>query len=159
MVKHRAPGTFAGAIAKLMETVGYGRLSGWLDVSKSQLFRFSDEDEPQLPRIDVAVQMDIIADRHGLGWPIYEAYGAKLQEAGRAAHEPREPLEAITETIRECSEAVTAFRQAHVKPSPAAIRIAMKEVAEARDAYDAMLRDLEAMLPPEPRMVGAERNG
>lgn len=160
LLKPRNPGTFSGAISGLMEDIGYGALVSELEISKSQLFRFSDEDEPQLPRIDVAYRIDRLAARNGLGTPLYTVYGAKLAEAGRPAHKPQDPLDAVTNTIREVSEAVGAYRAAQIKPSPASVAAGLREIAEAERELVSLRRDLESMLAegkPPLRMVGPER--
>lgn len=161
MVKLRKPGSFAGTIARLMEAVGYEALCAELEISKSQLFRFSDEDEPQLPRIDLAYRMDRIASRHGLGTPLFDAYGAKLANADRPAHVQQDALEAVTATIHEVSEAISAYRAATHRPSPVSVTEGLREVAEAAAELDKLRRDLEALLPgAEPlRMVGEGRRG
>lgn len=166
MVKLRHPGTFAGVIAKVIETIGYEAVCAEIEVGRSELYRWSDEDCPKLPRLDQARRLDALAARHGLGTPLTDALAAKLAEAERPAHEPRDPLEAVTETMREFAEGVTAFHEAHAHPTPAARARARKELAEAEAAVAMLRRDLDAIDGAAEvaggqtlRMVGADRHG
>ena len=147
MNKPRRFGTIADAVARITTTVGYDACCAALSVSKSTLYRWSDEDHRDQPCAGHVATLDALAERAGIGRPISQAIAGRIEllTGSRPAHVPADPFERVTTLFREVAESAAAFRAAHGAGSPLAIDEALREAAEAREAIDAVIRDLEAM--------------
>lgn len=144
MIKPRDPATFAGTIATIVERVGHRVVAAEIETSTSELYRWSDEESPKLPRLDVAVRLDRLAARHGLGTPILDAFAGKLDSAVRPVHQVRDPLDAVTSAMHETAEAISAYRAAVQRATPSARAAALREIDEALRELALLRADLTA---------------
>ncbi|HET7411642.1 MAG TPA: hypothetical protein VFJ18_03185 [Pararhizobium sp.] len=160
MMKPRRFGTIADAVSRVIEAVGYDACCAALSVSKSTLYRWSDEDCRDLPNADQIAMLDALAERAGMGRPISAAIAGRvdLLTGGRPEHVPAAPVDRIADALREVAESICAYRVAcHDRATPVQIDDALREIAEAREQIDLLERDLLARREGMAQAAGALR--
>lgn len=150
-MKLRRPDTVEWGINVVMARLGPKVAAAAINRSVSLLSRASNPDDDFKLGIDHIIALEAEYQTvTGEPGPLVPAIQSEVDRlAGDlASHTPADPLDRVTQVIKEGAEAVQAYRASHAASSPNMRTVALTEIAEAIDALQAMARDLEAQDRP-----------
>lgn len=150
-MKLRRPDTVEHALTRVMSDLGPEAAAAAIGRSVSLLHRASNPDDEFQLSIEHCITLDAEYQTvTGNPGPLRQAFEAEVERlAGDLiTHTPADPLDRVTQVIKEGAEAVQAYRASHAATSPHMRTVALTEIAEAIDALQAMARDLEAQDRP-----------
>ena len=152
MQKLRDPNTLKGAIAKIIEELGREYCGEITGLRERQLYNYSDPDSDQLPNLAKAIALDrAFTQLKGEPGPILQAYQHKVAAIKAPPHEPEEPLQRITKTMKEVSEGIERYGALVKagKASPNCLLEVERELVEAAEQIEGMRKDARALYPVE----------
>ena len=158
--KQRRFRTFENAVVKIMGALtpqGAGEIIG---LSHGSIYAFSDPDRYVLPNVRQSLLLDAAYVNQGFGEPpLLTVYQHLLTQhtVAMPEHVAGDPLERVTESIREHTEAIEAFAALPNKGpiAPAHGNAALQEIEEAKEALDLLAKDIEARMKVVPLGQGS----
>ncbi|WP_375290887.1 hypothetical protein [Qipengyuania sp.] len=148
MTKLRPPLSIDQALARIAGQLeeGYESIAAITDRSVSMARAWGDPDRREKIPVDDAIALDLAyQEAGGVGAPLYEAYGAKLDVAAAARFSSKHQLLERTERlIKEGGEAHAALVRACQPGATAAeVATALRELGEAFEEYKPIFAILE----------------
>lgn len=146
-MKPRRPDTVEHAVTRVIADMGAETAGAAIGRSPWLLRKASDPDDDFCLSVELCIGLDAeyqIAT--GEPGPIQQAYAAQVaKRAGSLPyHEPGDPLDRLTEIVRETAEAVDAYRGSVGRSTPNSRMLALGEIGEAIEALRKAAQDIEA---------------
>ena len=159
MTKRRAPLSIDAALARIAGQLpgGYEAMGELVQRKDRTVRNWGDPDTPEQIPLDCAIVLDLADEEAGgEGYPLHEAYTAKLElaEAGRFVSR-FDLLRRFTDLIKEGGEAHSALARLCLPDATEADRqAAVRELSENFEVIKAVLPLISA---PEPHATGPPR--
>ena len=149
--KPRRPHTFDDAMTKINGALTAEAAGRVVDLSGSMARKWADPDAEYWPNVRQAVLLDAAYASQGFGEPpLLTAYQQQLIKCTVAVpeHVAGDPLDRVTQSIREHTEAIEAVAALPDKGpiAPAHGNAALQEIEEAKEALELLAKDIEARM-------------
>ena len=149
--KQRRPRTFSHAMTKIMSALTAEGAGDVIDRTHSSIYGFADPDQDVWPNVRQSLLLDVAYVLLGHGEPpLLGTYQHLLMERTVAMpeHVAGDPLDRVTQSIREHTEAIEAFAALPNKGpiSPQHGNAALQEIEEAKEALELLAKDIEARM-------------
>lgn len=145
--KPRLHGGFGHALLVISAKLGINRVMKIAEVCKSQVYQWTDDDNPQWPNVHKAALLDAAYQREtGQPGPLGLAHVESAELLSQEVpHEPAPHLDRVRELVRETSEGLQAYlRSDKEELSVSEAAEILKELDEARQAVDGAMKDVKS---------------
>lgn len=150
MIKPRDPNTFFGAVSDIIELIGAKAAAASVDLAPSSIYQWSEPESGKRPSLMQAVALDRAAAEATGRAPILAVYHEMVGRDARP-HVAAEFGDRMMMLVKEIGDIADARRAAMMPSSSGGTAITVteychisREISEAREALDALQRDLDA---------------
>lgn len=157
MTKSRSPDSFADAALTAIHALGRARAAALVGRAEHRVYQWASPDpDADRPNVELALRLDVAMVRAGHAAPFLAAWQAQLAAVDAPAAAPADPRDRLLGVMQEVGEVAAAVHQAAADGRTSAGERAeiLKQAREARDALDALIRDVA---PPVRAVDGVGR--
>lgn len=140
--KPRAPGSFPRAIMEAIESVGVQSLADVCEVSTSLVSQWSQDDNPRLPNVRQALDLDAFMKAHCGTSPIHSVYDRRLDQIS-APTISMTLNDAVLEATTGLGHLAAAIRAAKAPTGPGGRRMTPCERSNVADKVSMLERKID----------------